>query len=304
MPISENRMPKVSILIPVYNCAEYLREALDSALAQTYPNTEIIAVDDGSTDESPAILAQYTGIKVITKENGGLSAARNDAMAQAEGEYVYFMDSDDWIEKDTVEKCVERCESENLDFAVFDAVSFGGEAICDYHRSAPYPGVYDGTELMTRMLEDGLYRCSACMSFFRRAFLEKIGLRFYPGILHEDELFSCIAYINAHRVGTVDRAFYHRRMRPCSIVTSGFSYRHVEGYETVMRELSGHVNDSKSAGRAIRMLDSYIILSLMHNAWKLNLKIRLHIAANTLFRHPYALRFKPLCILLFKKYLK
>ena len=99
-----NRVPKVSIIVPVYKVEKYLRKCIDSIINQTLKDIEIILVDDGSPDNCGKICDEYaakdTRIKVIHKENGGLSSARNAGMEVAEGEYIGFVDSDDWIESD------------------------------------------------------------------------------------------------------------------------------------------------------------------------------------------------------------
>ena len=104
----EKTTPKVSVIIPVYNVEQYLRECLDSVVNQTLKDIEIICVNDGSTDNSLVILEEYAAkderIKIVNKENGGLSSARNCAIPLARGEYIGFVDSDDWIDLDFYEK--------------------------------------------------------------------------------------------------------------------------------------------------------------------------------------------------------
>ncbi|MDR2409277.1 MAG: glycosyltransferase [Bacteroidales bacterium] len=116
-------MPKVTIIIPVYNVEKYLRQCLDSVVNQTLRDIEIICVNDGSPDGSPQILEEYAArdsrITVIHKENGGLSSARNAAFPYIKGEYTLFVDSDDWIEPDLCEKAVMVSERENADMTFF-----------------------------------------------------------------------------------------------------------------------------------------------------------------------------------------
>ena len=102
-------MPKISVIIPVYNVSQYLHRCVDSVINQTYSDLEIILVDDGSPDDCPIICDEYSKkdarVKVIHKPNGGLSSARNAGLDIATGEYVGFVDSDDWIEEDTFGYC-------------------------------------------------------------------------------------------------------------------------------------------------------------------------------------------------------
>ena len=113
---------KVSIIVPVYNVEKYLRGCVDSVLSQTYKNLEIILVDDGSPDNCPQICDEYvkldTRVKVIHKENGGLSSARNAGLDEMTGDYVQFVDSDDYIEPEMIETMLSRLESGNGDVAI------------------------------------------------------------------------------------------------------------------------------------------------------------------------------------------
>ena len=152
--------PTVSVIIPVFNTADYLAQAIESVLNQTLQNLEIIAVDDGSTDGSPEVLKSFGDkIRIITQPNSGQGAARNRAFAQARGEFVYFMDSDDIILPQTLETCVEICRKDNLDFVFFDGASFGEDLDLnanpwfDYHRSAAYTQVQHGNGIMADMLD-------------------------------------------------------------------------------------------------------------------------------------------------------
>ena len=117
------QMPKVSIIVPVYNVAPYLRQCMDSAVNQTYQNIEIICVDDGSTDASSEILTEYalknSKVRVIRQENSGLSVARNVGFSFATGEYVMYVDSDDWIDVCTCEKAVFKAEEHAADLVMW-----------------------------------------------------------------------------------------------------------------------------------------------------------------------------------------
>ena len=117
------QMPKVSIIVPVYNVERYLRQCLDSLVDQTYQNIEIICVDDGSTDASSEILTEYalknSKVRVIRQENSGLSVARNVGFSFATGEYVMYVDSDDWIDVCACEKAVFKAEEHAADLVMW-----------------------------------------------------------------------------------------------------------------------------------------------------------------------------------------
>ena len=119
---------KVSVIIPVYNVEKYLRECLESVINQTLKDIEIICINDGSTDKSYEILKEYAKldhrIRILNQSNMGQSAARNRGLEIAKGKYVYFMDSDDWLEKDALKCLTDISESKNLQILYFDGKTF------------------------------------------------------------------------------------------------------------------------------------------------------------------------------------
>ena len=125
--MSQNN-PKVSVIIPVYNTEKYLRECLDSVVNQTLRDIEIICVDDGSTDNSLAILREYetkdSRIKVLTQENINAGAARNKGLSEATGEFLSFLDSDDFFEPDAIERMYECAKSRNAEIVVYQVSTF------------------------------------------------------------------------------------------------------------------------------------------------------------------------------------
>ena len=134
-------MVKTSVIIPVYNTQEYIGECLDSLFSQTQKEIEIIAVDDGSTDKSLEIIKSYqkehNNLKIVCQKNMKLGAARNAGMKIARGKCIYFLDSDDLIEKNALEILYQKLEMYNLDFVSFDAGTFGN-AIDDAERFKYY----------------------------------------------------------------------------------------------------------------------------------------------------------------------
>ena len=134
--------PKVSVVIPVYNSAKYLKECLNSIFVQTLEDWEVIAVNDGSSDESPTILDAYakrdSRFQVVHKENGGVSAARNDGLSVARGEYVFFMDSDDILDKDAFQNLYGIAVAENADIVMGDHWAFQESEIGTDEKNAMY----------------------------------------------------------------------------------------------------------------------------------------------------------------------
>ena len=243
-------MKLVSIIVPVYKVEKYLRECVDSILRQTYRELQIILIDDGSPDGSGAICDEYAlrddRITVIHSENGGLSAARNRGLALCEGEYVLFVDSDDWLEENAVEALVNRAEAAQLDILLYDAISFDENTpepsddseITKYIRKLTYPGVYTGAEMFTEMLRNDEYRSPVQYYFYKRSFLDDHQLRFHEGILHEDEEFNFFALLYAQRVAHIPDVLYHHRFRADSIMGTRFTQRNVDGcYQIIIKAM-------------------------------------------------------------------
>lgn len=244
--------PKVSVIIPVYNVEAYLRECLDSVINQTLKEIEIICVNDGSTDNSLSILREYADadgrVIVFTQENAGQSAARNYGLRAASGTYVYFLDSDDFLRSDALELLYSAAQTHRTDILFFGADSvYETEALRKqhstyleyYHRQALTEGAVSGEEMIQIFTEKLLFRASVPLQFFRRAFLEKTGLRFMEGIVHEDELFSPLVLLKAERVMCVPENLYFRRVRGGSTMFGNGLIRKFNGQFTVFVKLLG-----------------------------------------------------------------
>lgn len=214
-----------SIVIPVYNVEAYLRDCLESVLHQSFSDWEAICVNDGSTDGSAAILEEYATkeprIKIITQVNGGLSSARNTGLKAAIGDYVLFLDSDDWLENNALEVLADKVGDE-------DMVCFSGrryfESEGNYHESDRLTeSVYwSGMEYYNKnalQRRDFAFVC-VVLRIYKRSFIEKNHLRFKEGIYHEDNLFTPIACYYAHGVRVIGDCLYDYRVRSESITTT------------------------------------------------------------------------------------
>lgn len=142
-------MKKISVVVPVYNCEEYLPQCVDSILKQTYPALEVILIDDGSTDQSIEICDSYgmkdDRVKVVHQKNAGAAATRNKGIELATGDFLTFVDSDDWIDADMYEQMVETIENNDCDIAICDCVKEKGSSSALYTHQLPY-GLYSRTE--------------------------------------------------------------------------------------------------------------------------------------------------------------
>lgn len=248
-------MAKLSLIVPVYNVAPYLRKCVDSLLAQDYDDYEIILVDDGSTDESSAICDEYAAsslsaagtspfseadhsiitIRVIHQPNAGLSAARNAGIKCANGEYLCFVDSDDYWEPKVLGSLMAQVERENLDVLRFDyqnvRVVGGHESIYEVFEPYKNPHRADScTEVMagemylnTRMG----YECYAVMFIIRKMLLIDNGCFFTEGIYFEDTEWTPRMMVRAQRVNATPKVVYNYLTRIGSI-TKRYDKEHIQ----------------------------------------------------------------------------
>jgi len=239
---------KVSIIIPVYNTECYLNECVDSVLRQTHRNLEVILVNDGSADSSPAICDDYAKkderVKVIHKSSSGASDARNAGFELATGEYTYFLDSDDFIFDTTIEECLLAAENERADFVFFDA-----EIICESDADTRFGRYYahfkrarkytadKGYKVLSQLIANAEYNPQVCAIFFRTSFIRKTGISFYSGIIHEDVLYTFSLYLHADKVAHINKLLYIYRIRSDSVTTTAVSVNNFTGKRAVFCEL-------------------------------------------------------------------
>ena len=264
--VSAGNTPKVSVIIPVYNVQDYLAECLDSVINQTLRDIEIICVNDGSTDDSLRIAQEYaekdSRIRVISQPNGGLSAARNTGMRDARGEYIYFLDSDDYLLTNALEELYFRSRENELDILYFGAESFfesdelkeENKKLAAYYYRTATDGSVGSEAAMKLFLKDNSYRSSVPMQFFRRALLTENHLQFLEGILHEDELFTPLALCAAETVAVSDARYYQRRVRGDSIMTQPASVGRYNGRFTVAVRLLLASSEPERSENARRFL--------------------------------------------------
>ena len=234
----------ISVIIPVYNVENYLRECVDSVLSQTYQNFEIILVDDGSTDSSGKICDEYASnderICVIHQKNNGPSKTRNTGLDNATGKYIYFLDSDDYVESNTLELLISTAESNNADLVFFDARSFtddGSEVKQGYIVKETYKPK-SGYEILTELHNNKDYHCSVVLLFINRSLLNDNKIRFLESAYcSEDMLFTYKMFCASSKTAQCKNTLYHRRYRSGSIVTSKKSQRHFQSCRNVYEEI-------------------------------------------------------------------
>lgn len=223
-------MKKLSIIIPVYNVEKYLRKCLDSAIDPSSEDYEIITVNDGSTDTSADILDEYAKkypglIRVITKENGGLGSARNAAIGPAEGEFLYFLDSDDSLSPNAVAEMLDTLRSSTFDICLFDAAAFNeaGKKLEDISG-----GSKEGSFRFEESPDILLRRMNVGTKIFRRTLFTENGIRFRDREWYEDMSCVPILYALADRIFYRKSAWYNYLTRQGSIMNSGTLARNLE----------------------------------------------------------------------------
>lgn len=261
---------KISVVIPVYNIEKYLRECLDSIVNQSLDDIEIICVNDGSTDNSLDILKEYESadsrLKVITQENKGIGSARNTALKSVKGEYVYFMDSDDILEPDALERLYELAIESGADFVMFKIINFHedtGERIDDDYYSMPYLKERVGEEAFNYDdVSDMALDLCVCPygSFFRRDFIK--GMEFPEGLLFEDNVFFTHAIFKADKIIFYDEFLYNRRLRPDS-ASAVLSIKSLDTIEitNLLLDLCTEFNHPKHRGK--------LYYRIFHNIYKI-----------------------------------
>ncbi len=240
-------MIKVSVILPIYNVAPFLDDTFQSIINQSLKDIEIIAVNDGSTDNCEEIINKYKQqdprIHSFSQENQGLSVTRNVALKYATGEYIYMMDSDDILSSpNALHICYENAKKNNADFIFFDGERFldkDKQTISHIQRTHLLEEniKYNGSSLLNIMLDNRIHNSVVWLLFIDHDYLNQLGLKFYPGIIHEDELFTTILTLNSDSIYCVKQSLIKHRIRSTSIMGQRFTKRNMDCYLTVIDEL-------------------------------------------------------------------
>ena len=234
----------VSVIVPVYNVEKYLCQCLDSVLNQTYTDFEMILIDDGSTDASGKICDDYaqkdSRITVIHKENGGQSIARNMGIDAARGEYIYFLDSDDYIREDALEKLVFTANETGADIVFFERYMYRDGSSepakkLNRNRVKDY-GTASGIDMIFELQRNRDLYLGVPYYFVKKNFLDKHDLYFYPAAIHEDDLFTVTSFIKAEKITHLYEELYFRRVRPNSIITRKYSAKHFHDRRVIFQK--------------------------------------------------------------------
>lgn len=254
-----NHAPVFSIIVPVYKVEQYLDRCVQSLIHQTYRNIEIILVDDGSPDHSPAMCdafaRQDSRIRVIHKKNGGLSDARNAGIAAAAGEYLIFVDSDDYILTDTCEQLLPFAHGEN-DIIIGDGLCEGGNKRLTHGYT---PECVSGEAYLKLALRGGSMPMAAWLYVYKRDFLLDNQLWFKCGITHEDEEFTPRTFLAAKRAIESGVCFYRYIVREDSITTKQDLRKNGKDFYETCLELKAIYEKLEDKELRSALLDSLVV---------------------------------------------
>lgn len=257
----------ISIIIPVYKVEKYLSRCIESVMAQTYSNIEIILIDDGSPDKCPEICDNYADkdlrIKVVHKKNGGLSDARNAGITLAEGKYISFLDSDDYVHPRMYQELLHILKKEGADVSFCNLNRVYSE---EYELNDIQDGtlhIYSGKQAVKNILDKNLHVVSviACGKLYKKELFESI--RFPVGKLHEDEFTTYKIFYKCTKVVFMDKGYYYYFQRDDGIMGTRkkvFSADGLEAYEQMGDFFQ------KTSDRDIFYLVKYKYMYMLHRA--------------------------------------
>ena len=221
---------KISVIIPVYQVESYLKKCIDTVIEQTYQNIEIILIDDGSKDNCPQICEEYaqkdTRIKVIHKENEGLSEARNVGIENATGEYLFFVDSDDWVDTDILGHLYKIMLDTKSDIVECQyEKAYQERTIAKQEKETVQ--VIEAKQALENLITES---CGNHVVTWNKLYKKEIfsGIRFPKGKLHEDEFTTYKLLYQANCIAVTSLKLYYYRQRENSIITTKFGYKRLD----------------------------------------------------------------------------
>ena len=271
-------MPKVSIIVPVYNVEKYLEKCLDSLINQTLKDIEIICINDGSLDNSINILEKYAikdnRLKIISQKNAGLSAARNTGINAASGDYIGFCDSDDWVSLDFYEKLYKCAVQNNTDIACGEIIKI--------RKGKEKKFLTYNNETIAKTYLEKLQSCNvpdysyAWNKIYRLSKIKKHNLYFEEGITYEDIIFSPQALFYLDKTVTIKNTYYYYLSRKTSIThNSNNDHDGIKSSEFAKNFIQSHgvnIDDVKTKVYELKILGLSIKLKIKNNKFiKLNI---------------------------------
>ena len=260
----------ISVIVPVYNVELYLNRCVESLVRQTYKHLEIILVDDGSPDECPNICDEWRNkdsrIRVIHKTNGGLSSARNAGLAVAKGEYIAFVDSDDWIHAEYIEHLYVAIKKYEVDIAACDIRWVYTESQVE-EKSKSLTKLYSTEEALETLINGETFRAVAWNKLYHKNLL--IGELFEVGRYHEDEFFTYRIMAKADKMVFVNEKLYYYFQREGSIMNS-ISYKHLDALDAYLERIAYFENKYPELYKIDKMRFCIACIYFYQETFKLN----------------------------------
>ncbi len=265
-----------SVIVPVYNVEGYLKECVDSILNQSYCDYEVILVDDGSTDRSGVICDEYAQcsdkIKVIHKENGGLSSARNAGIDAAKGNYVLFIDSDDfYCDEQCFYKFAQIISEEKPDFLMYKhGKYFGDDSVIDFYGDYDIENIKeDKAAIFQYMVKEHKQLACACNKIVRRALLLEEELYFELGTIGEDICWTVELFEAANKISYINIMPYMYRQSRGGSITSVVTKKKLDDLYAIINNLATrYQNDDRPFGKAVLTFLAYEYAILLFNISK------------------------------------
>ena len=267
--------PKISIIVPVYNAEHYIHQCIDSILAQTFTDFELILVNDGSQDNSGSICNEYGKvdgrIRVLHKENGGQSSARNLGLNNATGDYIGFVDSDDWIDQEMYLSLINPAILMNADIVACNLmVMKPNGSFRKYHEEA-LDITFTKDEAMRELYKNEILTFSPCNKIYRREVFQ--GQRFKEESILEDLDISYIIIFKANKILYIKDALYFYRFNNKSTMRSEFSEKRLDEY-IVRKEMYIFYKEHYPEVSALVYYEFCKINSHLYSLARMNLKIK------------------------------
>lgn len=250
--------PLISVIVPIYKVEKYLCKCVDSIINQTYKNLEIILVDDGSPDNCGAICDDYakkdSRITVVHKENGGLSDARNAGMKIATGEYVSFIDSDDYISEDFIETLYNISVNENSDIVECNLYRFREQDIIEVSESPLKNETFETEKALAMLIQENEFHQHVWNKLYKSDIALKVP--FEKGKLNEDEFWTYQIFGQAKKVSKVNKEMYFYLQRETSIMGNNYNLRRLDALEAKLNRQK-YIEDKFSEISTISKIDLY-----------------------------------------------
>ena len=250
---------RISVIIPVYKVEAYLKQCVDSVLSQTYKKIEVLLVDDGSPDRCPEICDEYaqkdTRVRVIHKKNGGLSDARNAGLEQMTGDYVIFLDSDDWwVDNNVLDNIVSLIKKNQPDIVQFYRIVHTSDGKVRYPNTESLGRINEMAidDAVCELSKDGKFDINASLKAIKSSIIREHNIRFVKGIISEDFdwTFQLIQYI--HSIVVLERPVYCYRKREGSI-TATVEVKNINDHLSIIEDWSPKVLDNACYSETMKM---------------------------------------------------